>query len=79
MRHRTWDSRKNYSSAFVATAGTELDGVVAGLQHLYVVLNQKDGVAMLYHAVEKPHDAVDVVQVQPVAGLVQDENLAAVA
>ena len=79
LPHLSWGALEDEASALVAATGTEFDGVVAGLDHLKIVLDEEDGVALVDHAVEEFEDAVDVVEVQSVGRLVEDEDLALVA
>lgn len=57
-----------------AAAGAELDEVVAGFQHLDVVLDEEDGVAGIHHCVEEFQDTLDVARMEAVGGLVHDKN-----
>ncbi len=63
-------------AALVAATRTELNGVVTGFQHLQIVFDEEDGVALLYHAVKELQDTVDIVEMQAVRGFVQNEDLA---
>ena len=79
LRHRPGRSLEDDVAAHRAAAGAELDEPVAGLQHLDVVLDEKDGVARLHHRVEEVEDAFDVARVEAVGRLVHDEDLARIA
>ena len=74
LRHRLGRSLEDDVAARRAAAGTELDEPVAGLQHLDVVLDEKDGVARLHHRVEEVEDAFDVARVETVGGFIHDED-----
>ena len=50
--HRLQRTLKDHLAAFVAAARSELNGIVTGFDHLEVMLNEEDGVALIHHAVK---------------------------
>ena len=61
-------------AAHGTAAGAEFDEVVAGFEHLYVVLDEEDGVAGINQGIEEAEDAADVAGVEAVGGFVDDEQ-----
>lgn len=62
-------------TALVAAGRTQLDDVVAPFQHLYIVFDKEDRVAGVDKAVEEGEDTTDILEVQTVAGLVEDKDM----
>src|SRR3984893_2553041 len=64
-------------TAAVAALGSEVDDIVGGLDHVEVVLDHDDGVAGVRQPAEHFEQALDVVEVEPRCGLVEDVERAA--
>src|SRR5450631_3856024 len=63
-------------SAAVASLGAQVDHPVRGLDHVEVVLDHDDGVAVVAQSVQHREQQVDVVEVQAGRRLVEDEERA---
>ena len=63
--------------AAVAALGTQVYDPVRGADHIQIVLDHQQGVALVQQAAQGGKEGGDVVEVQPCGGLVEDEQQAA--
>ncbi len=61
----------------MAAVGAQVHHPVGGLDHVQVVFDHNDGVAVVAQLVKYGQQVLDVVEVQPGGGLVQDVQGAA--
>src|ERR1700686_1557809 len=69
-----WRALRDDATAAVASLGTEVDHPVRRLDHVEVVLDHDDRVAMVAQSVQHGEQQVDVVEVQARGRLVEDEE-----
>ena len=59
-------------SAVVAAFGTEVDDIVGGFDHVEIMLDDENGVAVIDEAVEDVQQTGDIGAVQTCGGFIQD-------
>mgnify|MGYP003729007839 CR=1 FL=1 len=64
------------TTAAIATFGAEIDDVVGGLDHIEVVLDHNDGVALINQLLQHVEQFPRVLEVQTGRGLVQNVDCA---
>src|SRR5262245_20220661 len=71
-RHGFGRADSDHAAAIVATLGAEIDDPVRRLDHVQVVLDDHDGIALLDEPIEHLEQLLDVREVQPRRRLIQD-------
>ena len=54
---------RQHQASLLASFGSHVDEVIGGLDHLHVVLDDDDGIALVDEGVEDPEKLVDVGEV----------------
>jgi hypothetical protein len=67
---------RDHSTAAAATLGAEVDDPVGALDHVEVVLDDDDRVALVDQPLQHPEQLADVLEVQPGGRLVEDVDRA---
>src|SRR2546425_9077826 len=62
----------HHASTIVAALGSEIDDPVGGFDHVEVVLDDHDRVALIHELVQHVEQTLDVGEVQPGGRLVED-------
>src|ERR1700704_451287 len=71
-RNVLWRARGDDLAAALTALRTQVDHPIGGLDDLEVVLDHHHGVALVAQAVQNVQQLLDVVEMQPGGGLVQD-------
>ena len=63
---------RDHLSAARTTLGTDIDDMVSGLDEVHIVLDDKDGIPLLYEAVEDLYELLHIGVVEPDRRLVEE-------
>ena len=69
---------RDHGAAAGATLGPHVDDPVRGLDHVEIVLDDDDGVALVHQPLQNEHEFADVLEVQARRRLVEDVHRAAI-
>ena len=64
----------NVSTGF-ATFGAQIDNMIGTLDHLYVVLDNNNGVPSLNQCIKSFQECFDIMKMQPGGGFVENERV----
>ena len=70
--HILGDTRRDDLTAPVATLGAQVDDPVSRLNHVHVVLDDHDRVAVITQPMQNAEQLLNIMEMQPGGGLVED-------
>ena len=65
----------HHKSPFIPTLRAQINDPVGGLDHIHVVLDYQDGVALGYQALEGLQKSLNIIEVETGGGFIKDEEL----
>src|SRR6476660_2469597 len=72
LRHHLRGALDDHHPTSIASLGPQVDDPVGGLDHVEIVLDDDDGVALIHQTAEDSEELAYVLEVEPGGGLVED-------
>ena len=70
-RHRLGSADRNDATSSVSAFGTEVDEPIGRLDHIKIVLDNQDRVALINESFQHGEQSGDILEMQPSCGLVE--------